>query len=327
MRHGFEMLAVLLSLCLLMAGCGAKTVEQAEAPAVEPSLLLGFSQLGWESAWRLANTESIKAAADRAGVTLMYENAEQKQDRQIKAIRSFIAYQVDVMAFSPFFETGWDNVLQEAKDAGIPVITTDRMISTEDESLWAGFVGSDFYQEGVSAGEFLLKKMADRQNVNIVELSGTIDSTPMLQRAQGFRDTIAGHDNLKLIDSISGDFLRTKGRECMKLLLERHEKIDVLYSHNDAMTLGAISAMEDAGIEPGRDIVIITVDGQQEAVDLLKAGRVNCVIECKPTIGDDVMALAKKLAAGEKIDRCTYSEEAVFTEFDADLQDIPPRGY
>lgn len=327
MKHGFKAAAVLLLLCLVLAGCGGNADKTAETGAAEQPLLLGFSQLGWESAWRLANTESIKAAADRAGVTLMYENAEQKQDRQIKAIRSFIAYQVDVIAFSPIIETGWDNVLQEAKDAGIPVITTDRMISTEDESLWAGFVGSDFYQEGVSAGEFLLRKMGDRENVNIVELSGTIDSTPMLQRAQGFRDAIAGHDGLKLIDSISGDFLRTKGRECMKLLLEKHPQIDVLYSHNDAMTLGAISAMEDAGIVPGRDIVIITVDGQQAAVDLLKAGRVNCVIECKPTIGDDVMALAKKLAAGEDIPRCTYSEEAVFTEFDADLQDIPPRGY
>ncbi|MBP3409620.1 MAG: ABC transporter substrate-binding protein, partial [Clostridia bacterium] len=295
----------------------------------QQSLLLGFSQLGWESAWRLANTESIKSAAEEAGVSLMYENAEQKQDRQIKAIRSFIAYQVDVIAFSPIVENGWDNVLQEAKDAGIPVLTTDRMIHTEDESLYAGFIGSDFRQEGVSSGEFLIEKMKrdGLTDLNIVELSGTIDSTPMLQRAEGFREAIAGVEGLTLIDSMSGDFLRPKGRECMKALLEKHEKIDVLYSHNDAMTLGAISAMEEAGIEPGKDIIIITVDGEQAAVDLLKEGKVNCVVECKPQIGETVMELAKKLAAGEKIPRNTYSEEQVFTEFDENLDAIAPRGY
>ena len=327
MKHGLKLTALLLSLCLLLAGCAADTTDEKSDTAAEPSLLLGFSQLGWESAWRLANTESIKASAADAGITLMYENAEQKQERQIKAIRSFIAYQVDVIAFSPIIETGWDNVLQEAKDAGIPVITTDRMISTEDESLWAAFVGSDFYQEGVSAGEFLLKKTENMEDVNIVELSGTLDSSPMLGRAKGFRETIAGHSNLHLIASVSGDFLRTKGRECMKVLLEKYDRIDVLFSHNDAMTLGAISAMEDAGIEPGRDIIIITVDAQQAAVDLLKQGKVNCVIECKPDIGEDVMALAKKLAAGEEVARYTYSEEQVFTEFDDDIQNIPDRGY
>ncbi|MBQ8506668.1 MAG: ABC transporter substrate-binding protein [Clostridia bacterium] len=318
-------IALILALCLLLAGCGAKEAEQRSE---EPSVLLGFSQLGWESAWRLANTESIKSAAEKAGVTLMYENAEQKQERQIKAIREFIAYQVDVIAFSPIVETGWDNVLQEAKNAGIPVLTTDRMIQTEDENLWAGYVGSDFYQEGVSAGEFLVEKMQREGlgELNIVELSGTIDSTPMRERAAGFRDAIAGYENLHLIDSMSGDFFRPKGRECMKALLEKYDKIDVLYSHNDAMALGAISAMEEAGIMPGEDIIIITVDGEQAAIDLLKQGRVNCVVECKPDIGETVMELAKQLAAGEEIPRATYSEEQVFSEYD-DLDAIAPRGY
>ena len=324
-------MAAVLALCLLLTGCGARrpTEDASEEAAQDQSILLGFSQLGWESAWRLANSESIKEAAERAGVSLMYENAEQKQDRQIKAIRSFIAYQVDVIAFSPIVETGWDNVLQEAKDAGIPVLTTDRMVETGDESLYAGFIGSDFYTEGLHAGEFLIEK-ARRENLgelNIVELSGTLDSTPMLQRAEGFRDAIAGQQNLHLIDSMSGDFLRPKGKECMKALLEKHARIDVLYSHNDAMTLGAIAAMEEVGLVPGRDVIIITVDGEQAAIDLLKQGSINCVIECRPQIGDMVMELAKKLAAGGEIPRCTYSEERVFTEFDADLDEIPPRGY
>lgn len=288
---------------------------------------MGFAQLGWESAWRLANTESIKEAADKAGISLMYDNAEQKQDRQIKAIRSFIAYQVDVIAFSPIVETGWDNVLREAKEAGIPVITSDRMVVTEDESLIAGFVGSDFYAEGVSAGEFLKRKADGMGMLNVVELSGTIDSTPMLHRAAGFRDAIKDCENIKLIDSVSGDFLRPKGRERMKELLARYAKIDVLFSHNDAMTLGAISAMEDAGIVPGKDIIIISVDGEQAAIDLLREGKINCVVECKPQIGREVMALAVKLAAGEEIPKYTYSEERVFSEYDEDLDSIAPRGY
>lgn len=322
-----RILMLVLCLCLLLTGCGAKQAEMERAE--EPSLLLGFSQLGWESAWRLANTESIKSAAEKAGVSLMYENAEQKQEKQIKAIREFIAYQVDVIAFAPIVETGWDNVLQEAKDAGIPVLTTDRMIQTEDDSLWAGYVGSDFYQEGVSAGEFLLEKVR-RENLgelNIVELSGTLGSSPMLQRAQGFRDVIAANPNLHVIDSMSGDFFRPKGRECMQVLLDKYEKIDVLYSHNDAMALGAIEVMEEAGLVPGKDVIIISVDGEQAAVDLLKEGKINCVVECKPDIGEMIMDLARQLAAGEKIPRETYSEEQVFTEFDENLDAIEPRGY
>lgn len=320
-------IALLLALCLLLCGCTAQKTE--ERAAETQSLLLGFSQLGWESAWRLANTESIKRAAEKAGVALMYDNAEQKQERQIKAIREFIAYQVDVIAFSPIVETGWDNVLKEARDAGIPVLTTDRMIQTEDESLWAGYIGADFYQEGKRAGEFLLEKVR-RENLgdlNIVEISGTVASTPMLQRAQGFRDIIAENPRLHLIDSLSGDFFRPKGKECMQELLEKHDQIDVLYSHNDAMALGAISAIEKAGLEPGKDIIIITVDGEQSAIDLLKEGKINCVVECEPDIGETVMGLAQKLAAGEEIPRVTYSEEQVFTEYDEDLDAIAPRGY
>jgi len=322
-RIALLMLALALVLCCCSAEKEAERTEEAQ------SLLLGFSQLGWESAWRLANTESIKSAAEKAGVSLMYDNAEQKQERQIKAIREFIAYQVDVIAFSPIVETGWDNVLQEAKAAGIPVLTTDRMIQTEDESLYAGFVGSDFYQEGVYAGEFLIEKMRREGlgDLNIVELSGTVGSSPMLQRAEGFRKATASHANLKIIDSMSGDFLRPKGRECMKVLLDKHAKIDVLFSHNDAMTLGAISAMEEAGIVPGKDIIIITVDGEQAAVDLLQEGKVNCVVECKPDIGGTVMELARKLAAGETIERFTYSQDQVFSEYDENLDAIAPRGY
>lgn len=326
MKKTFHLAALLLLIPMVLCSCTASQPDDAPASA-SPALLLGFSQLGAESAWRLGNTRSIQEAAEKAGVALMYLDANQKQEEQIKHIRSFIAYQVDVIAFSPKVETGWDNVLREAKEAGIPVLLTDRMIRTEDESLYAGFIGSDFFQEGVSAGEFLLQKMKGQTDVRIVELSGTIDSTPMCQRGEGFRAALKGHPELQIIQSVSGDFLRTKGRECMKELLETCERIDVLYAHNDAMALGAITAIEEAGLQPGKDIVIISVDGEQAAIDALRKGQINCVVECTPMIGDTIMELSKRLAAGKEIPRVTHPQERVFSEFDSDLDSLLPRGY
>lgn len=316
---------------MMLTGCSAArpAVEEDALGQEETSLLLGFSQLGSESAWRIGNTASVIQAAKDAGVQLMYENAEQKQEKQIKAIRSFIAYQVDVIAFAPIVEDGWDNVLREARDAGIPVLTTDRQISTRDETLFAGFIGSDFLSEGVKAGKFLIEK-ADRMKadaLNIVEISGTIDSTPMRQRQLGFMQTIKGDERLRVIDSVSGDFLRSKGKECMQALLKKHPKIDAIYSHNDAMTLGAIEAIEERGLIPGKDIIIITVDGEQAAIDLLKAGKINCVVECSPMIGPTIMRIAAQLAAHQEIARYTYSDERVFSEFDAGLDQLAERGY
>lgn len=322
------MFVILLVICAALLTACAGNGDQGAAVDVTPKqVLLGFSQLGSESAWRLGNTKSIQDAAKRAGVDLMYENAEQKQEKQIKAIRSFIAYRVDVIAFSPIVEGGWDNVLTEARDAGIPVLITDRRIKTVDESLITGFVGSDFYEEGRKAGQFVLQKTSGESHVNIVEISGTIDSTPMRQRGAGFRSVLAGDDRFTILESVSGDFLRSKGKECMQALLAKYQDINVLYSHNDSMTLGALEAIQAAGLTPGKDIVIVTVDGEQAAIDLLKAGQINCVVECTPLFGDKVMELAKKLAAGESIPRDTYSEEKVFTEFDADLMDLPKREY
>ena len=180
-----------------------------------------------------------------------------------------------------------------------------------------------------SAGEFLLKK-ADAmgaEHLNIVEITGTEDSTPQRQRHQGFHDTIAGDERFTVLESISGDFLVSKGEECMRYLLDKYgEEIDVLYSHNDGMTLGAIDAIREYGLSPGSDIIIITVDGEQAAIDLLKAGEINCVVECTPNLGDSVMELAKKLAAGETVPKMSHPDEDVFTEFD-DLSDLAPRGY
>ena len=290
---------------------------------------MGFSQLGSESSWRLGCTQSIIEAAERHDVTLMFENAYQNQEKQIDALRSFISYRVDVISFSPIVEDGWENVLNEAKSAGIPVILVDRLVDVEDDSLSTAFIGADFLKEGQRAGEYLLRKAENMgtDNLNIVEITGTEDSSPMRQRYEGFHQYVDNDKRFNVLESISGDFLISKGEECMRYLLEKYpEQIDVLYSHNDGMTLGAISAIEDAGLVPGKDIIIITVDGEQAAIDLLKEGKINCVVECTPQLGDIVMELAIKLKNGEEIDKITHPEETVFTEFD-DLSSIGPRGY
>ncbi len=315
-----------LSPVFLLTGCGSGTSVETENGR---EFVIGFSQLGSESAWRLGNTASMESAAADHGFSLMLKNGMQKQDKQIAAIRSFIAYQVDVIVFAPIVETGWANVLQEARDAGIPVIMMDRVISIADSDLYDAYVGPDHYQEGVNAARFLKRKAEDmdQDTIHIVELSGTDGSSPMLRRFRGFHDVIDHDDRFVTLETVSGDFLRSKGRKCMEDMLSKYgDEIDVLFSHNDAMTLGAIEVMEENGIRPGGDIVIITVDGEQAAIDLLKEGKINCVVECSPMLGEPVMDLAEKMIKGEEYPRNTYPAESCFTEYD-DLTDLAPRGY
>ena len=324
MRKGF---ALLLALILLagLTGCAGKQDTEKDGS----SIVVGFSQLGAESSWRIANTTSMEEAAKEAGYGLMMENANQKQEKQIDAIRSFIAYQVDVIVFSPIVETGWDNVLTEAKQAGIPVILMDRMIETEDDSLYTAYVGADFYAEGKRAGEYLIRK-ADAigaEKLRIVEICGTEDSTPMRDRQKGFQDAIAHDGRFTIIDSVDGDFLRSKGEECMRELLEKYGRdgFDVIYSHNDSMTLGVLDVLENTADAPN-NLILITVDGEKEAVDALKAGRINCVVQCTPDLGPSVMKLVGDLKDGKELPKVYHPDEGSFTDFD-DLTDPRVEGF
>ena len=319
---------ILVTVCMflitgLLSGCGAK--EGAE----EPKVLLGFSQLGSESAWRIGNTRDIEKKAGEYGVGLMLENANQKQENQIAAIRRFIAYKVDIIAFSPIVEEGWDNVLREAKEAGIPVILVDRDISTKESGLTTCLIGADFYKEGVMAAEYLIRKTdaLGLDHVKIVEITGTEDSTPMRKRQAGFMDTIRSDSRMEVISSVNGDFLKSRGAECMRQLLETYgSDIDVVYSHNDEMTLGALSEIEAAGYQPGKDIMIISIDGGQDAINVLKEGKINCIVECTPMLGSTLMETALKLKNGEQVDPLIHPEEKYFSD-EMDLSNLEPRGY
>ena len=325
MRKGIALGLVLLML-LVLTGCTGKQ----EPAGDNSSIVVGFSQLGAESSWRIANTASMGQAAKKYGYGLMMENANQKQEKQIDALRSFIAYRVDVIVFSPIVESGWDNVLTEAKQAQIPVILMDRMIDTKDDSLYTAYIGADFYAEGRRAGEYLVRK-ADAigaDHLRIAEICGTKDSTPLRDRQRGFMDVIKGDERFTIVDSVDGDFLRSKGEECMRDLLDKYgmDGIDVIYSHNDSMTLGVLDVLEKEDASMARKMIVITVDGEKEAVDALKAGRINCVVQCTPDLGPAVMELVKELKAGKALLKVNHPEEGAFSDFD-DLTDPAVEGF
>ncbi|MFC0212140.1 ABC transporter substrate-binding protein [Paenibacillus chartarius] len=300
------------------------------APAAAPAnkkITLGFAQVGAESGWRTANTKSIQDSAKAAGFELKFSDAQQKQENQIKAIRTYIQQKVDVIAFSPVVESGWDTVLKEAKDANIPVILTDRAVDSKDTSLYRTFIGSDFVEEGRKAGKWLVDKYKDsKDTVNIVELQGTTGSAPANDRKAGFEEVIKSSPNLKVIASQTGDFTRAKGKEVMQAFLKAHKNINVLYAHNDDMALGAIQAIEEAGLKPGKDITIISVDGVKDGFVAASEGKINFIVECNPLLGEQLMQAVNDVLAGKEIPKRIVTKEGVFTSEDA-KRELPNRQY
>ncbi|XAH24997.1 ABC transporter substrate-binding protein [Xylophilus sp. GW821-FHT01B05] len=291
-------------------------------------IVLGFSQVGAESEWRTANTESIKSAAKDAGFELKFSDAQQKQENQIKAIRSFIAQRVDVIAFSPVVESGWDTVLREAKNAKIPVVLTDRAVNAKDDTLYVTFLGSDFTEEGRKAGRWLVEKLkAQAGPVNIVELQGTVGSAPAIDRKKGFEEIIKADPKFKIIRSQTGDFTRAKGKEVMEAFLKAEgKKINVLYAHNDDMAIGAIQAIEEAGLKPAQDITIISIDGVKGAFEAMIAGKLNVSVECSPLLGPQLMSVVKDIKAGKPVPKRIVTQEGIFP-MEVAAKEFPNRKY
>jgi simple sugar transport system substrate-binding protein len=278
-------------------------------------ITMGFAQVGAESGWRTANTKSVQDSAKKAGVDLKFSDAQQKQENQIKAIRSYIQQKVDVIAFSPVVESGWDTVLKEAKNAKIPVILTDRAVDSSDKTLYKTFLGSDFVEEGKKAGDWLVKdSKSATDTVNIVEIQGTTGSAPANDRKEGFAEAIKADPKLKIVASQSGDFTRSGGKQVMEAFLKNNADIDVVFAHNDDEGLGAIEAIEAAGKVPGKDIKIITIDAVKDGMTALSNGKINYIVECSPMLGDQLMDLAKKVIAGESVPERVVTEETTFTQ-------------
>jgi len=318
--------AVVVAGALLLSACGSGN-SGGPSGSGSGAITLGFAQVGAESGWRTANTKSIQDSAKAAGIDLKFSDAQQKQENQIKAIRSYIQQKVKVIAFSPVVESGWDTVLKEAKTANIPVVLTDRAIDSPDKTLYKTFLGSDFIKEGQKAGQWLTKEFGSATGtVNIVELQGTTGSAPANDRKKGFADVIAADPKFKIVASQTGDFTRAKGKEVMEAFLKSQQKIDVLFAHNDDMALGAIEAIEGAGKVPGKDIKIVSIDGVRDALQALTDGKINYVVECNPLLGPQLMDLVKKVAAGQEVPQRIETQE---TEFDqaAAKAALPQRQY
>ena len=300
----------------------------AGAAQAQKKITLGFSQIGAESEWRTANTKSIKEAATAAGINLKFSDAQQKQENQIKAIRSFIAQKVDVIAFSPVVETGWEPVLREAKAAKIPVILTDRAVNVKDDSLWVTFMGSDFVEEGRRSANWMVEHFKNNPGpINIVELQGTVGSAPANDRKAGFEAVIKDHPKFKIIRSQTGDFTRAKGKEVMEAFLKAEgKKINVLYAHNDDMAIGAIQAIEEAGLKPAKDIIIISIDAVKGAFEAMIAGKLNVSVECSPLLGPQLMSAVKDLMAGKALPKRIVTNEGVFP-METAAKEFPSRKY
>ncbi|OCJ40461.1 galactofuranose ABC transporter, galactofuranose-binding protein YtfQ [Serratia sp. 14-2641] len=262
-------------------------------------LVVGFSQIGSESGWRSAETKVAKQEAEKRGITLKIADAQQKQENQIKAVRSFIAQGVDAIFIAPVVATGWTPVLQEAKEAKIPVFLLDRMIEVNDPSLYTAAVASDSVHEGKVAGEWLVKAVAGKP-CNVVELQGTVGSSVAINRKKGFADGIASADNVKIIRSQSGDFTRSKGKEVMESFIKAEQNgknICAVYAHNDDMAIGAIQAIKEAGLKPGSQIKVVSIDGVPDIFKAMMEGEANATVELTPNMAgpafDALIALKK----------------------------------
>lgn len=319
--------------CVTLPSDAADTREYLSPEELRGDLVsVGFSQLGSESLWRRANTESVEQALrEENGYFLLFHNARQKQENQIKAIRSFISQNVDCIVFSPITEEGWTTVLEEARKAEIPVILLDRSIDGRDEALYTSFVGEDMEQEGRNAGLWLESYTRGRgmeeQELRIAVLRGTRGSSAQRGRSMGFDRILEKHPNWHIVQQADGDFTTAKAKEAMQDILRSGVPFDVLLSQNDDMTFGALEALSEAGIPTGEEgIAVISFDACKQALELVEQGVINVDIECNPESGELLASVIARIMRGEEVEKAYYMEDRVFTK-DNVREAIGNRGY
>lgn len=336
------MITAVISALFLIAGCGNDAAvsgsdrsEDAGQVQAEELITIGFSQVGAESDWRKANSQSmIDTFTKDKGYELIFEDAQQKQQNQITAIRTFIQREVDYIVVAPVTEDGWDTVLEEAKDAGIPVIIVDRQVAVSDEKLFTCWVGSDFELEAAKACEWL-KEYCDRQRIsqdeiNIVDIQGTIGSSAQIGRSKGLKDAVR-RNGWHLLDEVPGEYTQAKGREATARVLTKYKNVNVIYCENDNEAFGALEAIEAAGRKAGSnikagEIMVISFDGvSQLAIDDLRTGRISCIGECNPLHGPRVRKIIENLENGKTPEKYEYVDEDIFSAYE-DLTEIKTGG-
>ena len=324
----FHAFTVIAASCVLVAcdkGGGSADGGSTGGQSSGNKLVVGFSQIGAESAWRVAETESIRGEAAKRGIDLRFSDAQGKRENQIKALNSFLQQHVDAIILAPVIESGWGPVLGEIKKANIPVILVDRGITVEDPSLYTTLIASDFVQEGERAGEWLAKKLNGKGN--IVQLEGTTGAAPAIDRAAGFKKVLEKNPGMQIILSQSGDFNRTKGKEVMEAFLKARAKdINAVYAQNDDMALGAIQAIEEAGMKPGTDIIVVSIDGIKSALEAIAAGKLNCSVECNPLLGPAAFDVVESVKKGNKAEHKIVVKDELFDSSNAAAA-LPGRKY
>ncbi|WP_343247951.1 ABC transporter substrate-binding protein [Diplocloster hominis] len=331
MRKKLTGFIILSALCLLAMGCGQRNISKSEPAGIQEEvssdrIIVGFSQLGAESDWRTANTESMRSTfTAENGYELLYENAQQKQANQIMAVRTFIQQDVDYIVLAPVIETGWDTVLQEAKDAGIPVIIVDRMVDVSDDRLFTCWVGSDFELEGMKAAEWLNQFATAKgivpSDLHIVNVQGTLGASAQIGRTKGLMDA-EKTNGWDLMAQATGDFTQAKGKEVMESLLKQYDNINVVYCENDNEAFGVIEAIEAAGKKVGSDIyggeiMVISFDGvNKEAMNYILKDKITCIIACNPLQGPLVQSVIETLEEGKTPDKFSYIDEGMYAHDD-----------
>lgn len=325
--------AAFVCLAVLLCGCVQEQQSTTEAAKDQP-IVVGFSQVGAESEWRVANTESIKASlSEKNGYELIFDDARNEQDNQIKAIRTFIQQDVDYIVFSPRVETGWNSILQEAKEANIPVIVTDRYIEAADEDLYMAYIGSDFREEGDKAvkwlEELLEKQGRAKEPIGIVHIQGTLASSAQIGRTGALENAVGQNPYWTIIAQEDGDFTRAKAYEVMGEILKKTKEIDVVYCENDGEALGAIDAMEEAGLKCNVNggVIVISFDATRLGLEYCLEGKIGLTVECNPLQGPYVDEIIKKLERGEPIERETFTDETQFDYFTITREMIDSREY
>lgn len=280
------------------------------------TITVGYSQVGQESEWRLANTKSIKEAAEEFNIYLIFDDANQSQEKQIAAIRRFIREGVDVIVVSPVVETGWDEVLKEANIAGIPVVMSDRKVETAENDLTTTYIGADFLEEGRRAMRWIRENVhSNGEKIHIMELKGNEGASPTVERRKGFEEVLKECPDYRIIYSEYGDFTYSGGKKIVEEYLRNREwDVDIIFSHNDDMAMGAIDALENHGISPGKDVIIVSVDGTRTAFEAMIEGKLNCAVECSPLLGAPLMKAIRDMVAGREMPVRIITEEKVYDQ-------------
>ena len=329
-----KLIAMLLALTMVLAlaACGASepapaateaapaateaapaATEAAPAPA-DKVITVGFAQVGHESDWRTANTKNYQDVfSPENGYDLMFVDCDNDNAVQIEAVRTSIQQGVDYIILAPIQSAGWESVLQEAKDAGIPVIVADRQVDA-DASMYDAFIGTDCFVEGELAGKWLAEYLNGAE-ANILVIEGTIGSSAAIGRTDGFNSIAAEHPEWKILDSQSGDFTQTGGQEVMESYLKTYKgQFNVVVCQNDNEAYGAMDAMDAAGVTYGigGDVIIISYDATHDGLKYTLEGKIHCNVECNPIQAAYVDTIIKQMDAGEEFATYTLVQDEAF---------------